>query len=499
MNELFQDMFIFEMANNHQGSVEHGLKIIREMGAIARNHSVRAGLKFQFRDLDTFIHPEARNQADVKHIPRFLSTALTRAQFRELSVAVRDEGLVPIATPFDEKSVDMCHELGIQVLKVASASADDWPLLDAIASAGLPVIASTGGLKIDEIDRLVSFLTHRNVDFAILHCVSVYPTPTDMINLNFMERLMKRYPRIPIGYSGHEAPDDTDVVKGAVAKGARILERHVGVETDSIKLNKYSMNPVQVDAWVGAAVKAMKIAGISGANKDIEQVEIDELLSLKRGVYAAQRIIKGEVIKREDVYFAMPCSSGQISSGEFGQYRTTWIASANYEPDDPICESKQNDPIADVRAIIHDAKGMLYEAGIVIGNQFEIELSHHYGLNRFREVGAILISLVNRQYCKKLVIMLPKQSHPVHKHKIKEETFQLLWGDLRLDLNGITQLMKPGDMSLVKPDVWHSFSSIGGAIFEEISTTHIKGDSYYQDPEIQSSDPILRKTILEDW
>ena len=55
MNEFFKDLFIFEMANNHQGSVEHGLNIIRAMGQIARKHAVRAGVKFQFRDLD-FVH-----------------------------------------------------------------------------------------------------------------------------------------------------------------------------------------------------------------------------------------------------------------------------------------------------------------------------------------------------------------------------------------------------------------------------------------------------------
>ena len=114
-----------------------------------------------------------------------------------MAIAAHKEGLINIATPFDERSVKNCQELQIEILKVASASANDWPLLEAIADAGLPIIASTGGLTIRDIDRLVNFLTYRNADFAILHCVSIYPTPNNKLNLNFMERLMKRYRGVP--------------------------------------------------------------------------------------------------------------------------------------------------------------------------------------------------------------------------------------------------------------------------------------------------------------
>ena len=80
MSELdefdFTDLFVFDMANNHQGSVEHGLKIIDGVGAAARKHGVRGVMRFQFRQLDTFIHPSHREASDNKHIPRFQSTRL---------------------------------------------------------------------------------------------------------------------------------------------------------------------------------------------------------------------------------------------------------------------------------------------------------------------------------------------------------------------------------------------------------------------------------------
>lgn len=496
MNDLFRALFVFEMANNHQGSVEHGLKIIRAMGKIARSYHLKAAIKFQYRDLDTLIHPDYAARTDVKHIPRFLSTRLAPAQFAELIAATRDEGLITICTPFDEPSVDLVVDHGIQILKVASACANDWPLLEAIAHARKPVICSTGGKTLDDIDNVVSFFTHRKVDFALLHCVGTYPTQNQDQYLNFMERMQRRYPFVPVGYSGHEAPDNLDVVKVAVAKGAQILERHVGVPTDTITLNAYSMNPEQVERWVQAALAARDICGNDGNNKHITQAEVESLQSLSRGVYARRDIHQGERLSRGDVFFAMPCQDGQTTSGEFQE---TMIASRDYSRLAPIYERRPTTPVSIVRGLIHDIKGMFYEAHIQIGPDYEIELSHHYGLEHFRRTGALIVSVINREYCKKLVAMLPGQAHPNHRHKVKEETFQVLWGDLDVTLEDRTLQLKPGDKVLVERGAWHSFASQGGCIFEEISTTHVKSDSYYEDEAIARLDPMERKTVLEDW
>ncbi|MGN1119123.1 MAG: cupin domain-containing protein, partial [Oscillospiraceae bacterium] len=91
------------------------------------------------------------------------------------------------------------------------------------------------------------------------------------------------------------------------------------------------------------------------------------------------------------------------------------------------------------------------------------------------------------------------QNHPMHYHKVKEETFQVLYGDLECVIDGQTHNMKAGDIQTVLRNSPHSFSSKHGAVFEEVSTTHIKGDSYYEDPAIAKLDLIERKTIIENW
>ena len=127
--------------------------------------------------------------------------------------------------------------------------------------------------------------------FSFLHCVAEYPAPFERLQLDFIDKMNRRYPDITIGYSGHEDPDDNTVPMLAIAKGARILERHVGLPTETITLNAYSMNPDQADKWVVASLQAKTICGMKkSGEKYISQEELDSLNSLMRGVYVKRDI-----------------------------------------------------------------------------------------------------------------------------------------------------------------------------------------------------------------
>lgn len=495
----FRHLFVLDLANNHQGQVEHGLRIIREVAEVVRSRGVRAALKFQFRDLDTFIHPGHRSGSRNKHIPRFLSTRLSRADLLTLTTEVRRQEMVTMATPFDESSVDLIGELGIEVVKVASCSATDWPLIEKIAKCNKPVIFSTGGLSLKEIDDLVSFFDHRRVHFAIMHCVSIYPTPDERMQLHQIEMLRNRYPRTIIGFSTHEKPDETMAVAVAVAKGARMLERHVGVETDSIKLNAYSSTPAQLAAWISAAQRALALEG-EALRPPVSDEEKESLLSLRRGVYARRQVKAGSTVGADDVYFAMPCGDGQLSSGQF---KGGIVTQEDLAPDQPLClsglEIPHNPDQQLLFTAIHTIKAMLNEARVVLNTDFEAEFSHHYGLAKFKDWGATIISCVNRSYCKKLVIQTPGQRHPSHYHKRKEETFQVLHGILEVIIDGRRRTLHPGDTLLLQQGVWHEFWTDTGVIFEEISTTHYNDDSFYEDKEINRLQRADRKTVVNHW
>ena len=494
MNDRFKELFIFEMANNHQGSVQHGLDIIHALGEVTRKYKINAAVKFQYRDLDTMIHPEYINRSDVKHIPRFLSTRLSGDEFYTLVQAVRDEGMHTMCTPFDETSVDLCMDHGIETLKVASCSSTDWPLMEAIAATKRPVIVSTGGKTFSDMDKIYNFMLHRDVDFAMLHCVGLYPVGYRYVQLNCIDKIKNRYPGIPYGYSGHENPNDYSIAQMAVAKGASILERHIGLATDTITLNSYSTDVRDISGWIEAVQNARTICGTD--KKFISNEELQSMNELARGCYAAREIKERELIQREDVFFAMPCSAGQMSSGQFQEGIR---ATRNYAKNEAIVEQQVLSLMQDTRSIIHDVKGMLYEAKIVLSPTFQIELSHHYGLEHFRHYGATIINIINREYCKKLIIMLPGQQHPDHYHKVKEESFQVLFGTLTLTLDGVKRELHAGEVVTVMRGMHHAFTSEEGCIFEEVSTTHVRNDSYYGDSRISKLDIMQRKTIIDDY
>ena len=130
---------------------------------------------------------------------------------------------------------------------------------------------------------------------------------------------------------------------------------------------------------------------------------------------------------------------------------------------------------------------LLSQSAVVVPKKFDLELSHHYGIERFCDVGLYMITLVNRDYCKKILICLPNQKHPEQFHNKKEETFHILFGTLNLKLDGELIHLQVGDVITIMPGQRHAFVSDEGAILEEISSTHFKNDSVYTDPSIMEN------------
>lgn len=497
-NFNFNDLFVFDLANNHQGDMDHATNIIKEVSELTINENINGAIKFQFRDLETFIHKNSRKDENNKHIKRFLSTELSREKFQELAEYAKKQSIMRICTPFDEASVDFIKDLNLEAIKIASCSAKDWPLIEKIANAGLPIIFSTGGLKLEDIDNLVSFLDHRACDFSIMHCVSIYPTSKEDCNLVQISVLKNRYPDKVIGWSTHEDPNNLQAVQMGYALGARMFERHVGITNNKYKLNAYSSDPNQLKKWIKSYKDAKKMYG--SEIRTSTTIELESIKSLSRGVYTKTGLQKGELIKDNNVYFSMPIIEGQMTSGEF---KSGIICNENISPDGAIfnkfiTKPKTNE-IQTVKTAIHEIRAMLNKAKVKLGPEFEIEISHHYGLNKFRETGAFIITCINREYCKKLLVVLPNQSHPNHYHKLKEETFQVLSGTLDIVVDGHEKKLYPGDCCLVQPGVFHSFSSNDGCIVEEVSTTHFKEDSYYQDNYINTLETNERKTKVDHW
>ena len=158
--DFFDELFVLEMANNHLGSVDRGLKIIDAFSKIVRFNNVRATIKLQFRDVDNFIHPKFRDRTDIRYIKKTLDTKLSKKDMATLVNAIRRAGCIPSATPFDEASVDLCEELELPLIKIASSDVNDWFLIERIAKTKKPVLASSGGSSMKDLDDLVTFFAN---------------------------------------------------------------------------------------------------------------------------------------------------------------------------------------------------------------------------------------------------------------------------------------------------------------------------------------------------
>ena len=259
--DLFENLFVLELANNHWGKVDRGLKIIRDHGTVARFNNVKAAIKLQFRDVDEFIHSDFKGNQELRYIKKTEDTKLSIEQYSRLVDEIKKVSAIPMATPFDENSVDLCVHFNMPIIKIASSDMNDWPLINKIASTRRAVIVSTGGASEKDLDDLVVFFERRDIPLAINHCVSLYPSEDDELHLDQIDYLKQRYPDHIVGLSTHEYQDWSSSILISYGKGARTWERHIDIDYEGIPVSKYCSLPEQCDTWFKSFHKAVEMCG----------------------------------------------------------------------------------------------------------------------------------------------------------------------------------------------------------------------------------------------
>lgn len=145
----------------------------------------------------------------------------SQKEYAEIDKYCKEKGIIWLASPWDEASVDFLEDFDIPVYKVASASLTDADLLKHIRATGKPVIISTGMSTMEEIDAAVGILGQDNL--LVLHCVATYPAELTDLNLQVIPTLQKHF-SCPIGYSGHEKGVYMSLC--AAVLGSVAVERH---------------------------------------------------------------------------------------------------------------------------------------------------------------------------------------------------------------------------------------------------------------------------------
>lgn len=302
---------IAEAGVNHNGDLDSALELVHaaaDTGADA--------IKFQVFEPDNLVADTApladyqkpsTNGSGQRDMLRQLK--LPADAFATIKQLCDRLGVTFLATPFGVQELHALLELQPVAIKIASTDIVNVPLLRAAIRSGLPVIASTGAARLDEIDDAVAMFSQANAAgrLILMHCVSSYPTPTTRANLRVISMYTQRYD-CPIGFSDHTESLSSGAV--AVGTGACMLEKHFTIDrTQSGPDHSFSLEPVQLQHYISAARQAWQMLG--NADKRISPAEKEIRLVSRGSLHAAVDIPAGTTITDAMLLVSRP--SGGIS------------------------------------------------------------------------------------------------------------------------------------------------------------------------------------------
>lgn len=295
---------IAEIGVNHEGSMARAERMI-EAAANAGAHAA----KFQTYKAET-LASRAHSPAywDVEEEP-------TRSQFElfsrhgtfgprhynSLAKTCSDHGIDFLSTPFDADAVAMLTPL-VPAFKIASADATNLPLLRRVASAGKPVILSTGACDLAEIAVALDELETAGArDICLMHCVLRYPTPPALANLSVIPTLIQAFgDRAAIGYSDHVPPaaDGTSpALEFAATLGARVLEKHFTDDRRSPGNDHY--HALDEFGLTELTAKLASLKTLAGASIPDLLSQESAILNARRRIFLAAPVDAGDVVTEE--------------------------------------------------------------------------------------------------------------------------------------------------------------------------------------------------------
>ena len=238
--------------------------------------------------------------------------ALNEEEEIDLKQYVEEKGMIFISTPFSRAAADRLNRMDVSAYKIGSGECNNYPLIKHIASFGKPMIVSTGMNDIESIRKTVEIMKEYNVEYALLHCTNIYPTPANLVRLGGMQQLAEAFPDAVIGLSDHSL--NNNACLAAVALGASILERHFTDTKDRLGPDIIcSMTPEEMSNLI-QSVK--EIAQMRGGHKEAakeEQVTIDFAFAT---VVTIKDISEGEMFTDKNIWVKRP-GTGEIKAIDY--------------------------------------------------------------------------------------------------------------------------------------------------------------------------------------
>ncbi|MFI5378819.1 MAG: N-acetylneuraminate synthase family protein [Tepidisphaerales bacterium] len=297
-------LVIAEIGVNHDGSLDRALELVEHARAAGAD-----AVKLQLYNAASLMHPsggfaeyQKTTTADASPVAMLRRYEMSCEQRRILVAAIRAKGLIPIATPFSPGDVAEIQALDLPAVKIASPDLVNPVLLKRVAALARPMLLSTGTATLEEIDRTAGWLRSWGASFALLHCISCYPTPNEQAHIGWISQLAGRF-GVPIGYSDHA----TDEWAGglAVAAGACLIEKHLTWDrTAPGPDHSASADPQQFARYVANIRRAESLRGCG--DKRVLDIEADVRLVSRQSLVVVRDLPAGHVLQEDDLTVQRP-------------------------------------------------------------------------------------------------------------------------------------------------------------------------------------------------
>lgn len=299
-------LIIAEIGINHGGSLDVAksmVDLIVHSGCECVKHQTHI-IEDEMTEEAKAIFPPNANKS-IWDVMKECSLKLDEEQ--ELKEYAENLGLIWISTPFSRMAADFLDEIDVPAFKIGSGEADNLPLINHIAQKGRPIIMSTGMQSIKSLKNSVNILEKSGVEYALLECTNLYPSPPEIVSLQGIQELKEAFPKALVGFSDHSI--GPHIALASVALGACIIERHF---TDTRYRSgpdiTCSMDPAELRLLVDRSIEIHK--ALMNPKQRTEPEE--SVYKFARASVVADRdMAAGHIITEKDVWVRRP-GSGEI-------------------------------------------------------------------------------------------------------------------------------------------------------------------------------------------
>ncbi|MDB3975705.1 N-acetylneuraminate synthase family protein [Candidatus Pelagibacter sp.] len=310
ISEKHTPYIIVEACVNHQGDFSIAKKMIfyaKKLGAQC--------IKFQHHIVDEEMIRDVPMSSNFKEpLDQVIEkTNFTLTQHIKLKKYCDDLNINYLCTPFSIKAAEELNKIGVKAFKTGSGELTNLPFIDYLAKIGKPVILSTGMSYPNEIEESVKILKKYKTPFSIMHCISAYPCPYEIMNLDNIIELKKKY-KVPIGLSDH-TPSIYNAL-GAISLGASLIEKHFTFDKNlQGPDHKSSINLPELKMLVqGCRANFLS----RGSKKIIFRQEKEIVAWARESVVSSKNIKKNEKINIKNICTKRPTAKkGQIPASDF--------------------------------------------------------------------------------------------------------------------------------------------------------------------------------------